>query len=98
MPRLFKDRSSKFGSLISLVAVTALLALFSLTLPQFLASTAGRVFAAAWAGVAILLFVAHVRRVASDRRRRPGVLGEFRGRRQAPARKEAARTVRVLRG
>lgn len=95
MPILFKDRISKFGSLVSLVAVTAMLALFSLALPDFLVSTAGRVFAAAWAAVAVLLFVTHARRVAGDRRRRLGTLGRLT---VSQPKKEARRSVRMLRG
>ena len=94
MPRLFRDRISKFGSLVCLVAVTAMLALFSLALPEFLVSTAGRLFAAAWVAVAILLFVTHAWRVVGERRRRTAVI------RLADSRpkKEASRSVRALRG
>lgn len=69
MASLFKERISRFGSLISLIAVTAMLALYSLSLPDFLISPAGRAFAVAWAAAAIVLFVAHARRMAAGRRR-----------------------------
>ncbi len=69
MATLFKERISKFGSLISLVAVTAMLALYSLSLPEFLASPLGRAFAAAWAALAIVIFFAHARRLSGQRHR-----------------------------
>jgi predicted MFS family arabinose efflux permease len=95
MPKLFRERTSKFGSLVCLVAVTAMLALFSLALPDFLVSAAGRVFAGAWTAVAVLLLVVHARRVVGERRRRPVTLVRMV---EGRPRKEASRSVRVLRG
>lgn len=66
---LFKQKISKFGSLISLVGITAMIALFSLALPGFLASTSGRLFAIAWAVIAIVVFIAHINRVSTVGRR-----------------------------
>lgn len=66
---LFKQKISKFGSLISLVGVTAMIAMFSLALPGFLASTNGRLFAVAWAVIAIVVFIAHINRVSTGERR-----------------------------
>ena len=68
---LFKQKISRFGSLISLIAVTAMLALFSLALPEFLLSVTGRVFTVAWAVMAIIVFVAQVRRLNGEKRRIP---------------------------
>jgi hypothetical protein len=68
---LFKERISKFGSLISLIALTAMLALYSLSLPEFLASPLGRAFAAVWAALAIIIFLAHARRLSGRRQRFP---------------------------
>ncbi len=92
---LFKERISKFGSLISLIAVTAMLALFSLSLPEFLASSPGRVFAAAWAALAIVIFIAHSRHIAAQRRRL-SLMGRSAGRPRSPQ-KETQRAVRPLR-
>ncbi|HMM21857.1 MAG TPA: hypothetical protein PKA10_14155 [Selenomonadales bacterium] len=69
MKQLFKQRMTRMGSLISLITVTALLALFSLALPEFLASFYGRVFAVVWASMAILTFIAHARRMSEGHRR-----------------------------
>ena len=63
MKKLFKEKVSRFGSLISLIAVCAMLMLFFLALPETLTSTAGRVFAVTWALMAILVFTAHARRI-----------------------------------
>ena len=76
MKALFKEKSSKFGSLFSLVVVTAMLALFFLTLPEALVSVPGRIFAVVWAFAAILLFIAHARRLAGEQRYRPPYFAE----------------------
>lgn len=64
MKPLFKEKVTKFVSLLSMITLLALGGLFALALPQFMISTAGRVFAAVWAVVAIFIFTAHARRVA----------------------------------
>ncbi len=92
---LFKERISKFGSLISLVAVTAMLALYSLSLPEFLASPVGRAFAAVWAVLAIVIFVAHARRLSGQRRRLPRLERAWRARQPQ---KETQRERSPLRG
>lgn len=66
---LFKQKISKFGSMISLIGVTAMLALFSLALPGFLVSTSGRLFAMTWAVMAIVVFIAHMNRVSTGTQR-----------------------------
>ncbi len=71
MRALFKEKVSRFGSLISLIAVTAMLALFFLAMPEALVSVWGRAFAAVWALVAILVFTAHARRLSGGRRHYP---------------------------
>jgi hypothetical protein len=92
---VFKERISRFGSLISLIAVTALLVIYSLSLPEFLASLPGRVFAVAWAVMAIVIFVAHARRLSGQRRRPPAMARTARTRRLPQ--KDERRTVRPLR-
>jgi hypothetical protein len=66
---LFKEKISKFGSLLSLIVITSMLALFSLALPGFLISTTGRMFAVLWAVLAIGVFIAHIHNFTPDRRR-----------------------------
>lgn len=95
MAALFKERISRFGSLISLIAVTAMLAVYSLSLPEFLVSPLGRAFACAWAAMAIVIFVAHARRLSGQRRPLPEYYrAEARGR---LPQKETQRAVRPLR-
>jgi membrane protein implicated in regulation of membrane protease activity len=62
---LFKERVSKFGSLISLLALITMLTLFSLFMPELIASVAGRVFVVFWAMIAIIAFIAHARTIKS---------------------------------
>ncbi|MBP2654401.1 MAG: hypothetical protein H6Q73_1970 [Firmicutes bacterium] len=68
---LFKQKISRFGSLISLIAVTAMAVLFLLALPEFLLSVTGRIFAIAWAVMAGIVFVAQTRRLTGGERRIP---------------------------
>jgi hypothetical protein len=75
---LFKEKVSKFGSLISLIAVTAMLALFFLAMPEALVSVWGRAFAVVWALTAILVFTAHARRLSSGSRRYPHYMAAVR--------------------
>ena len=93
MKPLFKEKVSKFGSLISLVAVTAMLALFFLALPEALVSVWGRVFAAVWALSAILVFTAHARRLSAEGHHYPHHIAAVRDSR---AKKQIER--RLLRG
>jgi len=66
---LFKPKTGKFGSIISLMGITAMLSLFSLALPGFLTSTTGRIFAVIWAVTAILMFIVHAKHLSPDRKR-----------------------------
>ncbi len=68
MRNLFKERISKFGSLISLLALITMLTLFSLFMPELIASVAGRVFVVLWAMIAIIAFIAHARRIKTVER------------------------------
>lgn len=92
MRQLFGEKISKFGSLISLVALTGMLSLFSLFLPQFWASPAGRIFTMAWALTAIVIFMAHARRVADEQYGR-----HISGIRLIPAGKKDVRTRKTVR-
>ncbi len=72
-----------------------MLAVYSLSLPEFLASPLGRAFAVAWAAIAIIIFVAHARRLSRQTRRLPQMYRTtVRGR---PPQKETQRAVRPLR-
>lgn len=66
---LLKKNISKFGSLISILALITMLTLFSLFIPEMIASVAGRVFVVLWAVIAIGAFIAHVRTIKSVERR-----------------------------
>jgi hypothetical protein len=96
MAAMFKERVSSFGSLVSLIAVTAMLAVFSLSVPEFLVSASGRLFAAAWVLLALVIFLAHARRLAAQPRRArlPGLATG----RRTPPQKEKRQAVRLLRG
>ena len=63
----FKNRTSKFGSLVSLLALSALLMLFAVNFPVFMGSATGQVFASIWAGVAVVMVVTHVVRLMAER-------------------------------
>lgn len=69
MSQLFKEKTGKLGSLISLTVLTAMLIVFWLAIPEFLTSSAGRTFAVIWAVAVIVAFIAHVRRLSGQRRR-----------------------------
>lgn len=71
MKTLFRNKVSRFGSLISLIAVTAMLALFFLAMPDALVSVWGRAFTVIWALIAILVFTAHARRLSGESRQFP---------------------------
>lgn len=64
---LLKEKTSKIGSVVGFLVVTALIIGFSLALPEFLLSTTGRIFAVLWALVAIGVFLAHSRRLSLRR-------------------------------
>jgi hypothetical protein len=49
-----RERMKKFSALVGMIAVTSMLVLFSLAVPSFLATTAGKVFAVIWMLVAIV--------------------------------------------
>jgi len=67
--RLLYRKNSKFGALISLSALAAMLVLFFLFIPEFVATTAGQLFVGIWALMAMFSFVAHGRRVTTRKGR-----------------------------
>lgn len=95
MRQLFKDKVSNFGSFISLIAITAMLTIFSLVLPDFIVRPAGQVFAVVWAVTAILVFVAHGTRLGGRRQYR---LMQLAGKKDVRASVKPARTRRMMHG
>jgi hypothetical protein len=69
MSQLFKEKTGKFGSLISLIALSAMFVVFWLAVPEFLTSQAGRIFAVVWAIAVIAAFIVHARRLSGEPRR-----------------------------
>lgn len=68
MRTLFKNKTSKIGSLTILILLTAMLAVFSLALPELIFSTTGRIFAVIWSLMAIIVFIAHATAISVDRK------------------------------
>ena len=97
MRKLFRERISKFGSLISLIMLIVMLTLFSMSLPEFLVSNGGRVFAVIWALTAILIFIAHAKRMSVTRRHYMPAVMSMSGKKDARFRKPI-RSGRVMRG
>ncbi|QDR81048.1 hypothetical protein [Sporomusa termitida] len=91
----FKRKNGKFASLVSLIALTAMLMLFAVNLPVFLGSTAGKVFIAFWGGFALVMGAAHVVRLAAPRERRLAIVPLTPGLKDARTRKKQ-RSVRGL--
>lgn len=59
MAPLFKERTTRFGALCSLIILCGIFALFCIALPELAQDRAGIVFAALWAAFAGLVFFAH---------------------------------------
>lgn len=67
--RLFRRKISKFGEVVSLALLSAMLVVFFLFMPEFALSTAGRVFIGVWTLLAVLSFVAYGSSVRARRGR-----------------------------
>ncbi|WP_371361476.1 hypothetical protein SRRS_28730 [Sporomusa rhizae] len=87
----FKDKTSKFGSLISLIALSAMIAVFAANLPFFLQSTIGQVFAGFWMIFALVMFAAHTVRLSGERQRRAAIIPLLAGPKDARTRKSIHR-------
>lgn len=61
------EKTSKFGALIGLTALSAMAMVFALDLPVLMESVSGQIFAGTWAIFAILAFVAHYLRFTTGR-------------------------------
>ena len=72
MASLFKERTTRFGALCSLIILCGIVALFGISLPELVQNRAGIAFAALWAAFAGLVFFAHFNQLffwrASQRR------------------------------
>lgn len=93
----FRQKTGKFGSLISLLSLTAMLILFSVNVPVFLNSTAGQIFAGAWAVFSLIMFSAHCIRLAERQERHVPMAPLAAGPKDARTRKNI-RMVRAMRG
>ncbi len=92
----FKKKNGKFASLVSLIALTAMLMLFAVNLPVFLESTAGKIFMTFWGGFALVMGAGHVVRLAAPRERRMPVTPLMPGSKDSRTRKRQ-RSVRGMR-
>ncbi|BBB92695.1 MAG TPA: hypothetical protein PKA28_03300 [Methylomusa anaerophila] len=100
MKAVFRERVSQFASLISLIALCAMLILFSLNLPGFLVSSTGRAFAGVWAVFALVVFWAHAMHLAAGHPSKGQLTGLDRrrgGTKEVRSRKNI-RMVRAMRG
>ncbi|WP_425057729.1 hypothetical protein SCACP_22670 [Sporomusa carbonis] len=93
----FKDKTGKFGSLVSLIALCAMLMLFAANLPVFISSAVGQTFAGVWAAFALVMFAAHVTCLSAERRQRTDITPRLAGPKDARTRKNV-RIVRAVRG
>lgn len=91
----FKNRTSKFGSLFSLLVLSVMIMLFAVNFPMFIGSVAGRTFASIWAGFAITMVATHVVRLSAEHRQRPVII--LPGKKDARTRK-SNRRVRAMGG
>lgn len=78
MKSSFKEKAQIFKALFCLTILMVLWCVFSLALPQFLSSDAGRIFSLTWAVAAAIMVAAQVRRLLAARRRRYELPPEFR--------------------
>lgn len=90
----FKNKISRFGSLISLIALCAMITLFVINFPIFMSSDLGQIFAGIWSGFAIIMFVTHTVRLLSERRQSALIVSP--GHKDARTRKNVPR-VRAMR-
>lgn len=68
MKRLYKNKSNRFSSFISLMFLAGMVLFFLMVLPEFLSMTTGRIFAVSWAVMAIFVFTAHARVMSTEER------------------------------
>lgn len=91
----FKNRTSKFGSFLSLSMLSAMLIFFFANIPLFSGAVGGVGFAGIWLAVATIVFMSHTVRIMTERRQ--SLLLMASGHKDARTRKHAPR-VRALRG
>lgn len=78
MKSSLKEKAQVFKALFCLTILMVLWCVFSLALPQFLSSEAGRVFSFTWAVAAAIMVAAHIRRLLAFHQRRYELPPEFR--------------------
>lgn len=93
----FKQKTGKFGSLVSLLALSAMWVLFAVNLPVFWNSTSGQIFAGFWAVFSLVMFAAHCVRLAERQERHLPMAPLMAGPKDARTRKNN-RMVRAMRG
>lgn len=93
----FKAKTSKFGSLLSLIILSAMLMVFVSQIPLFMESSTGRIFAGFWALFAVTMFAAHILRLTGQRQRYLAMMPQAGGAKDARTRK-SLRRMRALRG
>jgi len=95
--RSFRNKIGKFGSLVSLLLLTAMLALFATSFSVFWSSTAGQVFSIFWVAFVIVMCTAHTIRLSAREERPLPVIALRAGSKDARTRK-SARMMRTVRG
>ena len=95
--RGFKAKTSKFGSLLSLIVLSGMLMVSASQLPIFMQSTTGQLFAGFWAFFALIMFAAHVVSLSGERRRHPAMMPAAGGPKDARTGK-SLRKMRAMRG
>ncbi|MBP2635753.1 MAG: hypothetical protein H6Q72_1660 [Firmicutes bacterium] len=91
----FNNRTSKFGSYLSLVMLSAMLIFFAANIPLFSDAAGGLGFAGIWFAVATIVFMSHIIRIMPERQQ--SLLVMTSGHKDARTRKHAPR-VRAVRG
>ena len=64
----FSGKTSRFGSLLSLIALSAMLMVYAASLPNFLVSATGQIFAVVWGIFALTMFTTHAISLSASRK------------------------------
>lgn len=93
--RRFKTNNGRFGALVGLIALSAMIIVFAINLPVFSASSTGQIFAVVWSMFALAMFMAQAVRLVTDRHRQPVIRPSFAGVKDARTRKNI-RSLRTM--
>jgi hypothetical protein len=93
--RRFKTNNGRFGALVGLIALSAMIIVFAINLPVFSASSTGQIFAVVWSMFALAMFMAQAVRLVPDRHRQPVIRPSFAGVKDARTRKNI-RSLRTM--